>query len=40
MYIIFSTGYIKIYNLISSSEYHIQQFTFVHQKLPYNYPII
>jgi len=31
MCIIFSTGYIKIYNLISLNEYHIQQFTFVHQ---------
>jgi len=40
MCIIFSTGYIKIYNLKSSNEYHIQQITFVHQKLPFIYPII
>ena len=33
MCIIFSTGYIKIYNLNTSNEYHIQQFTFVHLKI-------
>ena len=31
MCIIFSTGYIKIYNLITSNECHIQPFKFVHQ---------
>jgi len=40
MCIIFSTGYIKIYNLKSLNAYHTQQIMFVHQKLPYSYPII
>jgi len=31
MCIMFSTGYIKIYNLITSNEYHIQQFMYVQQ---------
>jgi len=29
MCIIFSTGYIKIYNMKTLNEYHIQQYTFV-----------
>jgi len=39
MCIIFSTGYIKIYNIKTLNEYYIQQFTFVLPKCNTNYPI-
>jgi len=36
MCIIFSTGYIKIYNINSSNEYFIQQYAFVQSTIQYN----
>ena len=36
MCIIFSTGYIKIYNINSSNEYFIQQDAFVQSTIQYN----
>jgi len=36
MCIIFSTGYIKIYNINSSNEYFIQQYAFVQSSIQYN----
>ena len=36
MYIIFSTEYIKIYNIKASNEYFTQQYMFVHSTIQYN----
>jgi len=36
MCIIFSTGYIKIYNMNTLNEYHIQQYAFVQSKIQHH----